>query len=51
MGGGVIRDAMGRFVAIFSLYYGQGTIMMAEFLALRYGLELCKSVGITQLEV
>lgn len=51
MGGGVLRDDMGRVLAIFSHFYGIGTNMMAEFLALRDGLELCKSLGIMQLDV
>lgn len=33
-GGGVLRNTMGRVIASFSHYFGQGTITMAEFLAL-----------------
>lgn len=50
-GEGVVRDAMGRCVAIFSSYYGPGTIKTAEFFALRDGLELCNAVGIFDLDV
>lgn len=37
--------------AIFSRFYGQGTNILAEFLALRDGLEMCMALGVDHLEV
>lgn len=45
-GGSVIRDEIGNLVASFSYYYGQGTIMLAEFKALHDGLSLCNAMEI-----
>lgn len=50
-GGGVLRDDRGNMIVIFSHYYGQGTNIMAEFLALRDGLELCKTLDVLQLDI
>lgn len=44
--GGIIRDSKGCLVAAFSNFYGQGTNTLAEFLALRDGLDLCKTMGL-----
>lgn len=41
-GGGIIRDHEGTIVVGFSKYYEQGSNNLAEFLALRDGLRLCK---------
>lgn len=41
-GGGVIWDSFGRFIAGFSIYFGNGKNTLAEFLALREGLYLCR---------
>lgn len=50
-GGGVIRDADGNMVAGFSYFYGQGTIMRAEYLALLDGLSMCHSMEIWELDI
>lgn len=49
--GGVIRDEMGNAIVLFSYYYGEGTIMEAEYMALIDGLELCTSMGLSELDV
>lgn len=50
-GGGIVRDDCGNLVASFSYYYGQGTIMKAEYLALLDGLSLCTALEIWDLDV
>lgn len=49
--GGVVRDYMGRMVALFSIYYGSGTITEAEFRALLHGLDLCSMVGVNEVNI
>lgn len=46
-GGGIIRDAQGHLVVAFSSRYGNGTNNMAEFLALKEGIDLCNSLQLT----
>lgn len=48
-GGGAARDGMGRLIALFSNYYGPGTIRKAEFMALLDGLELCTVLGVSEI--
>lgn len=51
VGGGVIRDEFGNLVASFSYYYGQGTIICAEFMALLDGLSLCNAMELWELDI
>lgn len=49
--GGVLRDDVGRLIALFSNYYGLGTITKVEFMALLDGLQLCTVLGVSELEI
>lgn len=46
-GGGIIRNTEGKLVASFSIYYGEGTKNMAEFLVLKDGMLLCKQLNVS----
>ncbi|XP_012848003.1 PREDICTED: uncharacterized protein LOC105967963 [Erythranthe guttata] len=45
-GGGIIRDSRGNIVAAYSSFFGHGTNNSAEFLAIVYGLRMCRHMGI-----
>lgn len=45
LGGGIVRDQNGVMVCAFSNYYGNGTNMEGEALALKDGLALCRERG------
>lgn len=47
VGGGIIRNSEGAMVAAFSYYYGAGSNNLAEFLALKDGILLCKVLNIS----
>lgn len=49
-GGGVIQDDCGNLVVSFSYYYGQGTIMHLEYMALLDGLELCSAMDLWEVD-
>lgn len=49
--GGVIWDATGNLLAMFSNYHGPGTITKVEFMALLDGLNLCRSLGVTEIDI
>lgn len=51
MGGGVVRDDLGRTIAVFLHFYGTGTITTVEIKALSDGINLCSSLGITDLDI
>lgn len=46
-GGGIIRSIDGALVAAFSYYYGEGSNNLAEFLALKDGMLLCKALNLS----
>lgn len=50
-GGGIIRDEFGNMMAGFSYFYGRGTIMRAEYLALLDGLSMCNNMEIWELDI
>lgn len=50
-GGGVVRDEQGKFIAAFSSFYGNGTNNESEFLALKVGVELCKSLKLSNVVI
>lgn len=50
-GGGVVRDWEGRFIFGFSVYYGNGTNSLAEFLALKDGLNMCREFSLDQVVI
>lgn len=47
-GGGIIRDEDRHLVAAFSHFYGNTSNNLTEFLALRDGMLLCKSLNISR---
>lgn len=50
-GGGIIRDSHGKLVCAFSHFYGKGTNMKAELLAIRDVVSLCRSKGLDIVKV
>lgn len=48
---GVISDKEGNFVAAFSAYYGNGTNMKGEIMALFNVFQLCTEMGLISVEV
>lgn len=50
-GGGIIWDRQGQSIRAFSHFYGDGTNMRAEILALRDDLQLCRHLGFTSVMV
>lgn len=49
--GGIIRDSNGDMVAAFSTFYGDSTNNIAKFMALKEGLELCRSMNLENIRV
>lgn len=50
-GGGIIRHDKGELIAVFSVFYGAGTNNIAEFLALKDGLDLCTTMAFQDIMV
>ena len=50
-GGGILRAPGGKIIFAYSLYFGQGTNMCAESLALLVGLIICDKLVITNINV
>lgn len=46
MGGSVVRDAMGRFIVAYTIFFGEGTNNRAEFQALAEGLRVVHALSL-----